>query len=237
MKDPLVVAIFDRKSGYQNVMESQLKGAGVDYLPVPIPHFSWRERALRTKQVAETFPNRFLFFVDAWDTLFLGTAADLSHCVHESMVTFAASKRCWPDDRHGDYNVRQEFGSVSRWRYLNSNPMAGYGSEIARLIEYGWQRWPIVGDSADPGVETGDVCERFYTHLYLDAPPEFSNRVHIDTRCAMSQIFLCSAPQEIAIHAPRIFNTVTRSYPVFLHLNGQVQLPREAESLLIGGLQ
>lgn len=222
--EPLAVCIYSHKSGLQETLEAQLAAQGIEYLPVVEPSFSWKSRALRTLEVAKAHPDRLLLFLDAWDTIMLGTKAELMNLGLERGITFAASRLCWPDEkRYVDYNNRQAFQLMSPWRYLNSNPMTGLGSSIASAMEYGWQRWPIVGDSADTRVADGDVCERFYTHLYLDTDFDIS----LDTECRVSQIFLCSTPGDLAVANRRIYNTRTHSWPIFLHANGGVSVNME----------
>lgn len=223
--EPLVVTICDRKGGYQDELERRLAEESLDYLCVFIEPFSWRLRALKTLEIAREYPDRPLVFVDAWDTLLLGSKKELVawfEC-HEG-VMLAASKKCWPDvERYLDYNVKQAGQPMSAWRYVNSNPMAGLGRNIAAAMEWTWERDPVVGDSADTREPDGNVCERFYTTMYLESP--FA--VEVDSRCVLNQIFLCSTPGDLFVAERRIHNLKTGSRPIWLHLNGRIQFPLE----------
>ena len=215
--EPLVVYVYSYSAGYQPDLEKQLDKAKVDRLPVQIDNFSWRTRALKTMDVAREHIDRVLIFVDAWDTLFLGSKEELMALRLDDGITLAASKVCWPDvDRYTDYNKKQAFQTISAWRYVNSNPMAGLGRNIAEAMEWCWERWPIKGDSCDVKTADGEVCERFFTHAYLDSP----FKIKVDTMCRLNQIWLCSTPGDLYLSGNRIYNCMTGSSPVFLHMNG-----------------
>ena len=198
-------------------MEKRLHERGFSYLGVELPKFSWRTRTLKTMEIAGEHPDKLLIFVDAWDTLPLGYAHELDGMRLDRGITFAAAKACWPDERYKDYDDKHSQRMVSPWRYLNSNPMAGLGSSISEAMQWTWKHFPLTGDSADTLTPDGEVCERFYTHLYLDSP----FNTHLDMGCRLNQIYLCSQPGDLRIEDGRIHNLVTNSWPVFLHLNGK----------------
>ena len=225
MEEPLIVAICDRKAGYQGELEKRINEEELDYLCVILPKFSWRARILKTMEVAKEYPNRPLVFVDAWDTLLLGTKVELIDWFETHPgVMLAASKVCWPDEgKYGDYNVKQRGKALSEWRYVNSNPMAGLGKDIAAAMEWTWDKYPLEGDSADTREPSGNVCERYYTHMYLDSP--FS--VYVDHACNLNQIFLCSTPGDLAVEKGRIRNLRTGGLPIWFHLNGKLEMDLE----------
>lgn len=226
MEEPLVVTICNRKGGYQEELEKRLHEESIDYLCVFIEPFSWRLRVLKTLEIAKEYPGRPLVFVDAWDTLLLGTKAELeSWFFSHTGITLAASKKCWPDtERYLDYNVKQSGKVMTAWRYVNSNPMAGLGRDIAAAMEWTWAKAPLEGDSSDTREPNGNVCERFYTTMYLDAPLD---SVKVDSVCRLNQIFLCSTPGDLYVANGRIHNLRTGSKPIFMHLNGKIEFPLE----------
>jgi len=216
--EPLVVYIFDRPGGFQGFMEKELDAKGIERLPVEIPAFTWGNRIKMTMQVAAKHPDRPLFFIDAWDTLCLGEKWELDNERWRQGITFASEKRCWPDNVETMYNVLWEYKCISRWRYLNSNPMAGMGRDIARAIEWGWERFPLKGATNDVADPEGNVCERFYTQLMFNAPREWG--ITVDTDCVLGQTVVEGKPYELAVEKGRIKNLITGTYPVFFHLNG-----------------
>ena len=218
---PLVVYIYDRPGGYQAEMEKGLDRKGVERLPVEIPVFTWRNRILKTIEIAGEYPDRLLFFIDAWDTLMLGEKWELEKLGWERGITFAAQKRCWPDPLDMAYNIWWESKVSTRWRYLNSNPMAGRGSDIYRALDWGWQRFPLPGGASTTTDPSGDVCERFYTQLLLRAPKEWG--LTIDTNCSLCQVTSEAADGELELWQTRIRNAVTGTHPIFFHLNAKFQ--------------
>ena len=218
---PLVVYIYDVPGGYQGLMEKQLDKAGVERLPVEIPAFTWGNRIIRTMQIAEEYPDRVLFFLDAWDTLFLGQKSELETLWLDGLIIFASQKRCWPDPVEDKYNVWYEGKVSSRWRYLNSNPMVGLGASIAKVLRWGWERFPLPGHTNDTCDAEGNVCERFYTNLLFKTPKEWGLR--IDTHCEFGQTTTGNLPGELAFRDGRVTNLITNTQPPFLHLNGRMQ--------------
>jgi hypothetical protein len=239
MNEPLIVLIYSFKADYQPLLEWQLKRAGLETHHVVDPDFSWRRRQLLTRDVAAQNPDRLLIYPDAWDTVLLGTKDEILRLPLEGSVTVAGAKVCWPDPRQEDYARKYEASLVDKvwrtpkpislWRYVNSNPLAGLGRDIARAIDWGWERFPLKGDSSDVRVEDGEVCERFWTSLFLDGPKDLHMR--IDSGCYLNQTWLCIEPEDYLIartrtnEPNRLMNRKTGSWPIFLHLNGKHLLP------------
>ena len=218
--EPLAVLIYSHRSGYLPLLEYQLKQAGIEQHHIVDPEFSWRRRIIFTRDAGRLFPNRLLVFPDAWDTVLLGTKSELIALGLETCVTLAGAKNCWPDSREADYASKQGDG-LSPWRYVNSNPLAGIGNALANIIDWGWERFPLKGDSRDIHEPAGEVCERFWTNLYLDTRFD----IRIDSECRLSQSFISSVPGELKADNGRLHNLVTGSTPVFFHLNGNHLLP------------
>jgi hypothetical protein len=239
MEGPLIALLYSHRADYQPLLEWQLKQAGLEQLHVPIVDFSWRRRQLVTLQVASEHPNRLLIFPDAWDTVLLGSKNELETLDLSGKVTVAGAKVCWPDNRQADY--AKKFGAKlvgdawiaekwsPPWKFVNSNPLAGLGRDIAKAIGWGLVHHPLVGDSSDVRVPSGEVCERFWTNIYLDGPAHLN--VQIDFMCRLNQTYLCNESEDLQIIDGRIYNTVTGTYPVFLHLNGKHLLPEGLISL------
>jgi hypothetical protein len=186
--EPLVVLIYNRKGGYQTHLESQLRDAGIERHDIVLPFFSWRTQLEATLQAAYEFPDRLLMVIDAWDQVLLGTKKDLIECAQSALlghVTLAGAKFCWPDDRQLDY-YRKRGPAPSPWCYINNSPVAGLGKDVARAIEYGLHRHPIIGDSAAVNTENGEVPERFWTSLYLDGPESLHVRIDHQTPCSLN---------------------------------------------------
>lgn len=217
MRDGLLVAFSGySRALYQPALERQLSDAGVPWLYCHDTAFSWRRRTLWQREVAAARPNHLIAFIDATDFLFFGDSDELAEKI-ESLgpVSFAAQKDCWPHPEKADrYRIRAP--KTSPWCYLNSCGPAGRGRDIAAAIDYGWARYPIQTD------EHRDTDTRFYTDLYLDG---FG---HLDQSCVLTQVMLFTKPGEVIVEDGRhgrIYNTVTRSWPSFMHVNWREPLP------------
>lgn len=225
MQDPLVVLIYGHKSGYQTYLEQQLQHAGIERHDVVLSDFSWRRQLLATHAVASRFPDRLQLVIDAWDQVLLGTKEDLIEHAQSALlghVTLAGAKNCWPDDRRADF-LQRRGSEASPWQYINNSPLAGLGRDIAKAIEWGLLRFPMQTDSASVAEPSGDVPERFWTRLFLEGPADLGMR--IDTQCELNQIHLGVVEGDLMIRHGRVFNNVTGTWPIFLHLNGGGRLP------------
>ena len=218
------VLIYSHKAGFQRQLESELKEAGIDLIGDEMFDFSWRRRMIRNKEIAKEFPDDLLIFLDAWDTLLLGTKQEILDLNLHEGVTFAAGKICWPDrDRESDYKRRNPY-EKSPWRYINSNPMAGLGKNIYRAINWGWKKFPLKEDTVL--IQAHDVCERFLTELYFKAPGRFG--LKLDTECRLAQLYRKSLPGDLYLtDDKRIVNMFHRTKPIFLHANGRTIVPDE----------
>lgn len=222
---PLIVLIYTHKNELQPLFEEQLAAARLDVYHEVDPDFSWRRQMIHTMRIAGLFPNELLVFPDAWDTVLLGTKRELMDLNLHKGITVAGAKNCWPDiTRAAEF--REKAVTRSPWRYLNANPMAGLGKNIRDALEWGWHRFPLEGDSL---VTKGNiqVPEHFLTRLYLEGPKEFD--IKIDSDCRMSQVTMSWFPEDYEIRGKRVYNRVTRSWPVFLHANGTHALPEGLE--------
>ena len=214
----LAVMIYSNRGGQQNRLERQLADQKIPLLQYTIPDFSWRRRTLASLDIARNYPDRVLLFLDAWDTLLLGTREEIEALPLDEGVTFAAQKFCWPDEaREPEYPKHN-----SPWRFINSNPMVGRGESIAAALSWGWERFPLTGDTNS--CEDYDVDERFLTNLYLsEARCKFN--IKLDTKCELNQIFLASVPGDLWLENGRLFNMIHGTCPIFVHFNGHTNIP------------
>lgn len=225
MHEPLVVLIYNKKGGYQTYLEQQLADAKIERHDMVIDPFSWRTQLIATRDAGLKFPYRLLLVIDAWDQVLLGSKRDLTKHAESALlghVTLAGAKNCWPDDRKADY-LRRRGPEASPWQYINNSPLAGLGRDIAASIDWGLANIAWHGNSDTVNDPAKEVPERFWTRLYLDGPSDLHLR--IDTQCELNQIGVGLEEGEVLIKRGRIYNTVTETWPIFLHLNGGMRLP------------
>ena len=217
------VLIYSHIAGHQKQLEHQLMMQGIPIIDFVDPDFSWRRRMMMNMEIAAQNPEDLLLFLDAWDTLLLGTREEIFNLRLDKGVTFAAQKLCWPDfSLEGAYKKKNP-REGSPWRYINSNPMAGLGKNVYRALDWGWKRFPLKTDTVMMQAE--DVCERFLAKLYLRAPRRFG--LKLDTECRMSQVYRKSLPGDLYLDGDRIINMIHRTKPIFLHANGRTIVPEE----------
>ena len=217
------VLIYSYRAGFQNQLEHQLMMQHIPIIDFVDPDFSWRRRMMMNMEIAAQNPDDLLVFLDAWDTLLLGTRQEIADLRLDKGVTFAAQKLCWPDfSLEGAYSKKSP-RERSPWKYINSNPMAGLGKNVFKALDWGWKRFPLKTDTnlmSEP-----DVCEKFLAQLYLKAPKKFD--LKLDTECRLSQVFRKSLPGDLYLDDDRIINMVHRTKPIFLHANGRTVVPEE----------
>ena len=221
----IVAAGYSHRSRYLPILEEQAKARGFGLVSQMIQDFSWRNYVLWTLRVAKNLPNDLLFFVGAWDTACVGDLRELRDLNLESRITLTGDTNCWPHDWKKSEYEKKAPGISSPWRYVNTGPLVGLGSKIAEAIEWGWERFPV----EDKALWGDDNDQRFWTDLFLQSPFDIT----IDYRCQIGQCIqnrpLASLWIEWERGKPnvrgRMRNDVMGTHPVFIHANGQNDLP------------
>jgi len=217
------VVIYSQRGGFQDRLESKFYDERIPFLSKAIIDFSWKRRIDESIDIGLRYPDHFLIFLDAWDTIFLGTRDEIEALDIKDYVTFAAQKYCWPDEtRVDEYNAIQK--NPGPWRYINSNPMAGMGWRIASALSYGRNLFPL--KTHTNLCDQYDVDERLLTSLYLSEARESYN-LRLDTRCELNQTFLASHPGELWLENGRVTNMIHNTRPIFVHFNGRTNPPQE----------
>lgn len=217
------VLIYSHRAGFQVQLERQLMMQHIPIIDFVDHEFSWRRRMMMNMEIAAQNPDDLLVFLDAWDTLLLGTRQEIADLRLDKGVTFAAQKLCWPDFSLEGAYAKKNPRERSPWKYINSNPMAGLGKNIYKALDWGWKRFPLKTDTNV--MQAYDVCERFLGQLYLKAPKKFD--LKLDTECRLSQVYRKSLPGDLYLDDDRIINMIHRTKPVFLHANGRTVVPEE----------
>jgi hypothetical protein len=218
--EPVVVWTSNSRSRYQPILEEQLKAESIPYYWNRVRNFSWKVRSEFRMEYCKDHPDTPIVFVDAWDTLFLGTRDELRDVVGPEKRLLHAQSTCYP---HPEKASRYPEAS-SRWKYVNGGCIAGRGREILEAYEYGWKHFPILTDS-----HTEDDDQRFLTDVYLAGIGK------LDSDCRLNWCVYDLKPGELKItadlqrgtynsHGGRVINTVTGSTPLFIHMAGHSPL-------------
>ena len=211
MTDHLIVATAaDEKRGYYDALQAQVCRAGIDFIWQPIVPFSWRKLVLWELAIASSYPDALIAFCDSWDEVFLGSRREFETVLGAQPLLFNSEKLCWPHpEKAGLYPPCD-----TPWRYVNGTAPAGLGSSITDALEYGMDRFPIIGDGTGVHDITVDNDQRFWTDVYLAGTGK------LDTECRLSQSLVMVEQGELAVKGGRLVNKITGSKPLFVHANG-----------------
>lgn len=220
---PLVALSYSHRNGYLPILEEQLGAGGFEFISEVIKDFSWSRQCLWNLDVAKRFPDRYLVFLGAWDTVCLGEESQVVDLGWQDHISVAGDMKCWPDEKRiPEYKKKQGPVTNGPWRYVNTGPLAGLGWRIMEAMEWGWKRFPV---SDDKLFEGGENDQRFWTDLYLES--EFDIRV--DYECRLGQT-MSDSQDYLYIHRKTdteralMLNSFHRTHPIFAHANAKVPL-------------
>ena len=89
MRNPLVAFQFSENRGYMGVLQHGLKKRHVESLSCYTPRFSWRDTVLWEYNLASGLGDRPLVVVDAWDTIILGSKAEMAGLIPQNEILTA----------------------------------------------------------------------------------------------------------------------------------------------------
>ena len=219
--DVHVVTFSDYNNSWTEDMlvSATQNGYTVEYYSFKRPQFSFYDSANTTKDLACRLPPKaILLAVDAFDTIFMASAAQLSQRLatiaqgRDDFTLFAAERACWPDaDKANKY---PDLGSP--YQFLNSGAFAGNAGHICSLLQKHLTDDMLRGDFLD---------QRFWTDLYLS--PDNKGSIGLDTSATIFQtMFNSSADLSLVRHETLaghkrafVYNTVTHSTPLVFQAN------------------
>lgn len=207
----VIATAADCKKGFYDDLARQVKGAGLSLIYEEIKPFSWAGMIEWELEVSRAHSTDIVCFVDTWDFLLQGCAADIVAALGNSDLLFHSEATCWPEPHKADlYPIPPPPNALSRFRYVNGTGPCGYGAAIAEAIEYGQREFPIKGRESSI---FADNDQRFWTDVFL------SGYGRIDYTCRLSVALNAVEPSEfvIAERKLRLFTGVT---PAFVHANG-----------------
>lgn len=172
-------------------------------------------------------PSDHVLLLDAWDTVVLGPATELSEKLAasgvlqlEGGVLVAADRLCCPEHKLSPKMERLFPNLETPWRYPNSGGFAGTAEAVRGLIQ-------SLVRSAVGGVFDAKGDDQLRLQTFLLARAEAGNRypVRLDTNCA---VFQCMGEQhqgwrfetfsgEGGTASPRIQNVTTLERPLVAH--------------------
>lgn len=168
------------------------------------------KEAIQNENILE---NDMILFVDAYDVLcFAGSEQEIMDKFHsyDCDLLIGAEMNSYPygyDDKYplAEYNP-------TNYKYINSGGFIGYKSAIIKL--YSWKTdAEIIHICSDGGDQT------YFIQYYL-AHYNNDNHVKMDYNQMVFQNMFLVSWYDFVIKNGRLYNTILKQYPCFIHFNG-----------------
>ena len=158
-----------------------------------------------------------ILFCDAFDVLFADNPEHLVGYAPDSII-FNAEKSCFPNAALAELHPP----SSTPWRYLNSGLSIGsLDSYVKFLTAMDALNLPedVVGIPGKPNIHHND--QGLIMEMFVSGKHPLS----LDTRCDIFQTLHCTTETELDFSGTHIRNTVTDTFPVGFHANGDKLSP------------
>lgn len=204
MKLRIIMHASHDRNGELTQVKSILDKQGLTYSVYG--KWPWRgfgEKIHTIREAALEYPDDILLHIDAFDTMVIGTEADILDRfadLHHPWV-FNAEPHVWPQNRGITADDYPEVDTP--WRFLNSGCHIGFGDYITQQFD----RWGL------PPYYVDD--QLWYAGLYLREP----GVIKLDHGCKLFQV-LIGCFQRCEISDGKLHNVETDTYPLVLHHNG-----------------
>ena len=204
MEDVIVVSGATHRAGMLDEYEGQLKRAGIPFhletvepMPCGPNSMTMRRKAEFVRGMADRFWNyRVMYITDAWDVLFCGTRQDLINRAPE--FVFSAERNAYPES-----DVRPTM-TYTPWRWCNAGCMGGHVPYL-----YMW---------ADKVLRESDLdlLDQAWLNRHLNTqfcPIDHETKSFYTVSATLEN-------GELQRKWDRVFNTLCRNFPSFLHFSG-----------------
>jgi len=138
-----------------------------------------------------------ILFTDSYDVVFNEKTDELLSR-WDGNVLFTAEKTCWPDEKLSDRYPNSKYD----YKYLNSGGFIGSVKDIKKLTE--------------TECKDSDDDQLYFTNKFLNG-----EGINLDYELSIFQPLNLSI-NDVEIHNGRVYNTITKSYPIVIHANGGV---------------
>jgi hypothetical protein len=174
-----------------------------------------KDRVLWELDWCQRYPEDTFVFLDPWDTLCVGEPFEVEEILKDGKILFPADRYCWPiKEMKEKYDKVRK--AISPWCYLNGAGPAGKGKQIAEAITWGLQKYKFV--------EPPHTDASFWTYVYL-----YGGFGSLDQRCRLTHQLYGAQEGELHIRKGRVMNSITGTYPQFIHASGHTwgEIPDE----------
>ena len=172
--------------------------------------FKMKEAILQNENILE---NDMILFVDAYDVLcFAGSEQEIMDKFHSynCELLMGAEMNSYPYGYDDKYPPAGH--NPTNYKYINSGGFIGYKSAIVKL--YSWKTdAEIIHICSDGGDQT------YFIQYYL-AHYNNDNHVKMDYNQSIFQNMFLVSWYDFVIKNGRLYNTILKQYPCFIHFNG-----------------
>ena len=170
------------------------------------------------------YTGEVIIVCDAWDVVFARSPEDVAKEFYDeryedTKILWNAEKNFFPFNPDLDF---PETGTP--YRYLNSGFSVGYDNAYLTLLE-SMDLDSIPDDHVDPaGQHVNPNDQEYFQQAFCKQPVPMM----LDKDAIICQTLHAVEASELDLTNERIRNTVTGSYPMTFHMNGQKELWRDA---------
>jgi hypothetical protein len=204
MKDVIVSLRISRVHGMLTEYVRRLSASGIEVAidPASGQSFGIGEKLQGIRSTVDRFAGyELLVLSDGWDVMFYGTKKLLMEKVPRDKVLWAAEKNCWPDA-----GMVRHIPDRGPWRFVNGGLLAGTPNAFLEMCDR---------IEAHPIYNPALVDQGFMNFLLAQNETFFE----IDTK---TNLFFCLhlGYDELEFKNGRPFNSLYRTFPLFVHANG-----------------
>ena len=212
MKDLAVITAVTKRQGLFNLLEKQLKEAGIDFYVSSQDHegdmFSFctaQNKVIIMEDIINSLNEyKYIVYIDGWDNLFFGTKEELIRNIPKNRVLIAAEKVCYPDCSIA--NAIPDEGTP--WMFANFGGVAGTMENFIKFVNEYKSNMHLAHIGMDQEVLNVMLAKGIGSTFELDYN---------------TQMFYCMNEDEgeLMNYDHRPLNQKTDQLPNFIHFNGK----------------
>lgn len=185
-------------------LEASLIKHGWPYDIIEHPWRGFGDKILKTYEYLRAHPEiTHFFYSDSYDTIVTGTMEEaLSRITDFECILMSAERGCYPHPEKESRYPKHE----SPWHFVNGGGWFCHSELFCEMVD----RNQLTYNTVD---------QVWFTELFLNNP----DKVLLDYNCEIFQTIAFCPASDFKI-TDRVLNTVTKSFPIFIHGNGHTPL-------------
>lgn len=189
------------------LLQTTLKRYNWDYHIITHSWQGFGDKILKTAEYLKA--NRDIthfFYSDSYDTLAFDTMeVALSRITNFDCILMSGERACYP---HPDKAVRYPEHN-SPFKYVNGGGWFCNSEVFLKAVK----DYPLTQETVD---------QVWFTDLFLNRP----DIVKLDYNCEIFQTIAFCPEDNFGIIEGKVFNTITKTFPIFVHANGKTNYDR-----------